>query len=275
MFTFVRFIIAVPETLDDILFEHRNKEYGSYRLRKQYYLRLAIGFIFSLTLVLLISLSSFWYLNSAGDASVYLYPYTGANLKSAQGNMMDPKELQAYLENSPAPAEKQPDAAKIQESDKLQNFKVVENAANDTFKPVQEEVEAAEDPGAGLGLTNDSTVFGGFLLGNGDGTGSGSDLDRFPVFPGGLDAVRRYIELNVKYPPQAIKQKIHGVVLISFDVNKQGSVDNIRVERSINPMVDAEAIRAIQTMPRWKPGMRRGKPVIVKFIIPVNFMPLS
>jgi protein TonB len=79
----------------------------------------------------------------------------------------------------------------------------------------------------------------------------------------------------VKYPPQAIKQKIHGVVLISFDVNKQGEVDNIKVERSINPMIDAEAIKAIQAMPRWKPGMRHGKPVIVKFVIPVNFMPLS
>jgi periplasmic protein TonB len=269
------FIIAVQETLDDILFEYRNKEYGSYRLRKQYMLRLAIGFICSLTLILLLTLSYFWYLNSAGDESVYLYPYGGVNLKSTQGNMMDPKELRAYLDNSAAPVEKRPDAASRQEPDKLQNFKVVENAANDTFKPVQEEIAAVEDPGTGLGLSNDSTVFGGFLLGNGDGMGSGSDLDRFPLFPGGLEAVRRFIELNVKYPPQAIKQKIHGVVLVSFDVNKQGDVDNIKVERSINPMIDAEAIKAIQTMPRWKPGMRHGKPVIVKFIIPVNFMPLS
>jgi len=81
--------------------------------------------------------------------------------------------------------------------------------------------------------------------------------------------------LNVKYPTQAIKQKIHGVVLISFDVNKLGAVDNIKVERSVNPMVDAEAVKAIQNMPRWKPGMRHGRPVIVKFLIPINFMPLS
>jgi protein TonB len=214
-------------------------------------------------------------MNSAGDATVYLYPYTGANLKSTQGNMMDPEELQAYLEKSAAPVEKQLDAATRTKTDKMQSFEVVEHATRDTFKPVQEEVEVVQEPGTGLGRSNDSTVFGGFLLGNGDGMGSGSDLDRFPLFPGGLDAVRRYIEMTVKYPPQAVRQKIHGVVLISFDVNKQGAVDNIKVERSINPMIDAEAIKAIQAMPRWKPGMRHGKPVIVKFIIPVNFMPLS
>ena len=103
----------------------------------------------------------------------------------------------------------------------------------------------------------------------------GGGLDKFPEFPGGTEAVRKYIELTVKYPIQAQKQKIHGKVIISFDVNKLGEVDNIKVENSINPILDAEAVKAVQSMPRWKPGMRHGKPVIVKFVIPVNFMPLS
>jgi protein TonB len=264
----------VQRTLDDILFEHRNKEYGSYRLRKQYAFRLALSFLISLSFIVLLILGYFWYLNSAGDETVYLYPSTGPYLKSAQGSLMDPKELSAYLHESSPPAENKTEARNMKEIDALHNFEVVENTT-DTFKPPAGEIDPPADQSMSPGTSNDSTVFGGFLLGEGDGMGSGSDLDRFPAFPGGLEAVRRYIEVTVKYPVQAIKQKIHGVVLISFDVNKLGEVDNIKIERSINPMIDAEAIKAIEAMPRWKPGMRHGKPVIVKFIIPVNFMPLS
>ena len=77
------------------------------------------------------------------------------------------------------------------------------------------------------------------------------------------------------YPLKAIKQKINGVVILSFDVNKQGEVDNIQVERGVNPMLDSEAIKAVSNMPRWKPGIRHGRPVVVKFVIPVRFMPIS
>jgi TonB family protein len=265
----------IQKTLDDILFEERNKEYGSYRLRKQYVLRLAISFLISLFLIVSLTLCYSWFLNSAGDVTVYLYPSSGLYLKSTHGSIMDPEELKAYL-NNPAPAlEQQKDFQNKQKVDALHNFEVAEKAATDTFTPAAEEVDSSVNSGMGLGSSTDSTVFGGFLLGNGEGVGSGSNLDLFPLFPGGLEAVRRYIEFNVQYPTQAIKQKIHGVVLISFDVNKLGEVDNVKVERSINPMLDAEAIKTIKDMPRWKPGMRHGKPVIVKFVIPVNFMPVS
>lgn len=263
------------DTIDDILFENRNKEYGSYWLRKRYYIRLASGFIISLSLVLLLTFGYFWYLNSAGDETVYLYPSAGPNLKSTQGSLMNEEQLKAYLDAASSSSDQKKDMEQLHKLDPLLNFQVAENPTSDSFKPLTEEIQPEPDFGTGLGTTDDSTVFGGFLLGNGEGGGSGSDLDRFPVFPGGLEAVRRYIELNVKYPTQAIKQKIYGVVLISFDVNKLGAVDNIKVERSVNPMIDAEAIRAIQSMPRWKPGMRHGRPVIVKFVIPINFMPLS
>jgi len=263
------------KTIDDILFENRNKEYGSYKLRKQYYLRLAISFVVSLSAFLLLALSYFWFVNSAGDETVYFFPSYGSNLKSTQGSLLDQAQLKAYLNAAASSNEQKPNPQKEQKTDALHDFQVTEKPVTDTFILPDEENEAPPDYGTGLGVSNDSTVFGGFLLGEGEGGGSGGNLDRFPVFPGGLDAVRRYIELNVNYPVQAIKQKIHGVVLISFDVNKLGVVDNIKVERGVNPMIDAEAIKAVQNMPRWKPGMRHGRPVIVKFVIPINFMPLS
>jgi TonB family protein len=159
--------------------------------------------------------------------------------------------------------------------DILHDFKITEKPTPDTFKPkeVQEEPQA-EQSGGNAAMT-DSTIFGGYLLGNGEEGGGGSGLDKFPEFPGGTDAVRRYIELTVTYPLQAIKQKLNGVVIVSFDVNRQGAVDNIKVERGVHPMLDKEAIKAVESMPRWKPGVRHGKPVIVKFVIPVRFMPVS
>jgi|GEM_PF-488196 len=266
---------AVQETLDDILFEQRNKEYGSYRLRKQYPTRLALSFIISLTVMVLLSLGYSWFLNSAGDVSVYLYSSSGPYLKSTQGSLLNPEELHALLDCQSPPADQQTDQQNNKNADVLHEFVVAENATTDTFQSPEEEVDIPAEEGTTTGSSSDSTVFGGFLLGTGEGGAPGSNLDRFPVFPGGTEGVRRYLELNVKYPVQAIKQKINGVVLVSFRVNKFGEVDNIKVERSINTLIDAEAIKAIQGMPRWKPGMRHGRPINVTFVIPVNFVPVG
>jgi TonB family protein len=159
--------------------------------------------------------------------------------------------------------------------DVLHDFMVSDKPSPDTFIQKEEQDEPQTAESSGLADATDSTVFGGYLLGTGEGGGGGSGLDKFPEFPGGTDAVRRYIELTVIYPLQAIKQKLNGVVIVSFDVNRQGSVDNIKVERGVHPMLDKEAIKAVESMPRWKPGVRHGKPVIVKFVIPVRFMPVS
>lgn len=221
------------------------------------------------------SLGYFWFLNSAGDVSVYLFSASGPYLKNTQGSLLDPDELHALLDSPSPTADKQADQQNNKRADALHNFVVAENARTDTFKPPDEEVDITVDEGADTVSSSDSNVFGGYLLGTGEGGTPGSNLDRFPVFPGGTEGVRRYLELNVKYPVQAIKQKINGVVLVSFRVNKIGEVDNIRVERSINPLIDAEAIKAIQGMPRWKPGMRHGRPINVIFVIPVNFVPVG
>jgi|WetSurSiteA1Bulk_404760.scaffolds.fasta_scaffold01307_8 periplasmic protein TonB len=265
---------AESETLDDILFEQRNREYGSYQLRKQYFRRLALSLLISLSFTIILVLCYFWFLNTAGDATVYLFPSSGPYLKSTDGSLMDPEDLKAYLSDPAAPQEEQPEKPADQPADMTQNFQVTENAS-DTFKPPEVTEVPSANQGTELGTSTDSTVFGGFLLGNGEGGGPGNNLDRFPVFPGGVEGVRRYLEMNVKYPAMAIKQKISGVVLISFRVNRFGEVDNIKIERGINPLIDAEAIKAIQAMPRWKPGMRHGRPINVTFVIPVNFIPVS
>ena len=266
----------VPQqSLDDILFENRNKEYGSYKLRKLYVIRLLLSFAISAVVIILLTLGYFFYLNVDRNDSVYLYSSSNPYLKSTEGSLLDPDELAAYM-SRPGPTDVPvKDLQQMQRIDPLHNFTVTEKIAPDSFTKTYQEKEPVIQGSMGIGTSTDSSVFGGFLLGEGEGTGMSGNLDKFPEFPGGPDAVRRYIEMTVNYPLQAQKQKIHGRVIISFDVNKSGLVDNIKVEKSINPMLDAEAVKAVRNMPRWKPGVRHGKPVIVKFVIPVNFMPLT
>jgi len=264
----------MQQFLDDILFEKRNKEYGSYRLRKKYIERLAISFIIAITTVFLFILGYFIFLNTGGDSTVYLYSSSNPSLKSTQGTLMDPADLTALLAQRKKPEEKVEDPVK-KPKDMLHDFALSDKHRPDTFIQKEEQEEPQTDETSGNAPITDSTIFGGYLLGNGEEGGGGSGLDKFPEFPGGTDAVRRYIELTVVYPLQAIKQKLNGVVIVSFDVNRQGAVDNIKVERGVHPMLDKEAIKAVESMPRWKPGVRHGKPVIVKFVIPVRFMPVS
>jgi len=253
-----------------MVFENRNKEYGSYQLRKKYYIRLGIGFIASLMFVLMIALGYFWYLNAAGDENLYYYQSSTSNLKTIHGSLLTREELDAYT-GAPAQPEKPSDNQQLKpSSDPLHNFIVSENPTQDTFRPPDEPSQQTtnfEDMGL---LVNDSTAFGGFLSG---GEGSGGIYDRIPEFPGG-DA-HRYVEKNLRYPLMAIKQKIHGVVIVSFVINKTGHVTNVKVEKGINPIIDQEAVKTIKNMPPWKPGMMNGKPINFLFRMPINFVPLS
>jgi protein TonB len=266
------------QTLDDIVFKNRNKEYGSYRLRKKYFSGLLIGFAVSVTFITLLTLGCFWYLNSGGDSSVYFMGLPSSARKSTAGSLLSPAELAAYLKRLPAEEVTTTKPISPKQVNALRDFKVTEHPVPDTFKqlpPTDASDEEKQKNISGMGTENDSTIFGGVLSGEGAGEGMGNLLDKFPEFPGGPDAVRRYIEKTVVYPVPAIRKRINGVVIISFDVNKLGDVDNIQVEKGVNPMLDEEAVKAVKTMPKWKPGIRHGRPVIVKFIIPVRFMPVG
>lgn len=86
-----------------------------------------------------------------------------------------------------------------------------------------------------------------------------------------VEAAREYMAKNVKYPETAAKQGIQGKVFISFVVEEDGSVSAVKIEQGVNPVLDMEAIRAAESMPKWTPGYQRGKAVRVKITLPVNF----
>ena len=96
-------------------------------------------------------------------------------------------------------------------------------------------------------------------------------VEDMPEFPGGTAALLEYLRKNIKYPAICRENNIQGRVIVSFVVNKDGAIVDPEVVKSVNPSLDKEAVRVISNMPPWKPGMQRGKPVRVKYTVPVNF----
>ena len=97
-------------------------------------------------------------------------------------------------------------------------------------------------------------------------------VEQMPEFPnGGMAGLMQYLSKNIKYPTIAQENGTQGRVIVQFVVNKDGSIVDAKVVRSVDPYLDKEALRVINTMPKWKPGMQRGKPVRVKFTVPVMF----
>lgn len=96
-------------------------------------------------------------------------------------------------------------------------------------------------------------------------------VEQMPDFPGGQAALMQFLSKNIKYPTIAAENGTQGRVIIQFVVNRDGTVVDPVVVRSVDPYLDKEALRVIGTMPKWKPGMQRGKPVRVKYTVPVMF----
>ncbi len=96
-------------------------------------------------------------------------------------------------------------------------------------------------------------------------------VEEMPQYPGGMQAMITYLQENVTYPKDAQEKKISGRVLVTFIVEKDGSVSNVETVKSVFPSLDEEAVRIVKGMPNWKPGKQSGKVVRVKYTLPVSF----
>jgi len=97
-------------------------------------------------------------------------------------------------------------------------------------------------------------------------------VEKMPEFPGGIKALFGYLGKNLKYPAMAKDAKIQGKVYVTFVVDKDGTVANVKVLRGIGGGCDEEAVRVVKSMPRWEPGKQRAKPVRVQYNLPINFI---
>ena len=96
-------------------------------------------------------------------------------------------------------------------------------------------------------------------------------VQKIPEFPGGWSAFMQWLTKNLKYPESAQKNKVQGTVVVSFIVNKDGSIASTKVSTSADPVLDAEALRVMKMMPKWKPGMDRNKVCRTMIAVPVVF----
>ena len=118
---------------------------------------------------------------------------------------------------------------------------------------------------------NNGKMIDGFCF-----TKSGADTTYFPEeeiaeFPGKQEALYKFIAKNVKYPNECIENEIEGRVFVKFVINQQGKITDSQIIRSVHPLLDAEALRVVNSMPLWKPAMMEGKPVKIEFNLPISF----
>ena len=95
--------------------------------------------------------------------------------------------------------------------------------------------------------------------------------DQLPEFPGGVQAMMKFLSTNIKYPVEAQKKGISGRVIVQFVIMEDGTLDQAKVIRGVDPLLDEEALRVVKSMPKWKPGMDRGEAVKVRFTAPIMF----
>ena len=96
-------------------------------------------------------------------------------------------------------------------------------------------------------------------------------VEQMPRFPGGEAEMMKYLSQNIQYPANAAKNDIQGRVILQFVVEKDGQIGEVKVVRSVDPELDAEAVRVVKSMPNFEPGRQDGKPVSVWYTIPVMF----
>lgn len=103
------------------------------------------------------------------------------------------------------------------------------------------------------------------------GDGAFDVVETPPSFPGGMGELVKFLQENIKYPAAAVTGKVEGKVIVRFVVDKEGTVRDVEVARSVSPELDAEAVRVVKAMPKWSPGRQEGKAVNVRYVLPVTF----
>ena len=96
-------------------------------------------------------------------------------------------------------------------------------------------------------------------------------VEQMPEFPGGQEALMQFLRQEVKYPKEAFKDGVQGRVVVQFVVEKDGSISEVEVVKKVNEHLDAEAVRVVNAMPKWKPGKQKGENVRVKYTLPISF----
>lgn len=97
-------------------------------------------------------------------------------------------------------------------------------------------------------------------------------VEQMPEFPGGQEAMFKFLSATIIYPKEARDNGIEGKVFVNFTIEKDGSINEVKVIRGVHPLLDEEAVRVVESFPKWKPGTQKGKTVRVSYNLPLNFV---
>ncbi len=245
---------------DDIVFKGRNKDYGAYQLRKKYKRNVLIALLIGIITI----------------STAVITPYLNAKAAVNRAKKAE-RQVEIKMENLNQPAEQiaPPPPPPPPPSDVVQQAKYVPPVVVDSVKPeeakqlmtadqaqvevknteVVEEVKEVKEE-----VKQDEAETEPFIV-----------VEEPPMFPGGEAALQKYIAEHIQYPEVAKENNIQGKVIVRFCVTSKGGVDKVSVLKNVDPELDKEAIRVVQTLPAFKPGKQGGKPVPVWFVQPINF----
>ncbi len=264
----------------DLVFEGRNQAYGAYRLRRNTPSRNVKSIVIIIALALLVVL--FFFLKKAYD------DYQAAHVANEQVT-----EISTVKQEKKKAEVKR----KIEVEAKKEEVKEVKSSIKFTAPVIKKdnEVKPEEEMKTQEELMQTTTAIGALdVKGNSD---NGAVLqvaqrvadepvkqappevenkvfdvvEQMPSFPGGEGALMKYLSENIKYPVVAQENGVQGRVVVSFVVEKDGSITDVKVARSVDPSLDREATRVVKSMPHWIPGKQNGSAVRVKYNVPVSF----
>ena len=262
----------------DLVFEGKNQAYGAYQLRKNTGVRNLKAIItmfvgFAIIAAIVIAKVSFDNYMASRNAAIE----TDVELQ----NLAEKKEIKQEKKDEDPGMEK----IEIERVKSSVAFTVPEIKKDDEVKEDQE-MKSQED------LAETNTAIGAFTVEGNDETAEVKHVEekiaepepvkeeetkvfdvveQMPSFPGGPSALMQYLSSNIKYPVVAEENGVQGRVVCTFVVERDGSITDVRVIKSVDPSLDKEAVRVVKGMPKWIPGKQNGSAVRVKYTVPVTF----
>jgi len=249
------------EPLDEIVFKNRNKEYGSYVLRKKYRKYVSIAMLVGLFTILV------------AVAYPLISAYVNKSRLTKGKDITVGAEIKEFRnEEAPPPPPPPPPPEALVEKVKFTAPVVVEDTTietglatqddlsskSNTEVPTEEvEVEIKDEGPKVIETPVQAEIF--------------TVVEEQPGYPGGDDSRIKFLQDNIHYPDEARELGIQGKVFVTFVIEVDGSITDVRVLRGIGGGCDEEAIRVVKAMPRWVPGKQRGVPVRVQFNLPIKF----
>ncbi len=252
-------IDKIPD-FDDIIFENRNKEYGAYKLRKKYRIHLITGLLIGLVIVSAAIIPPYLEEKSHGDEKVPEEKDVVIKMQKLDIPIMKVAPL--------PPPPPMPHQKSIVREEKYVAPKVVDTIMPENTAKLMTAEEAkisvpakdtlSEPAEAPEELTGDNEV--PFTL-----------VQEMPVFPGGRQALMKYIAEHTVYPEVALENHVQGRVVVKFCVTAKGGVSKVNILSGISPELNSEAIRVVKSFPKFIPGKQAGEPVPVWYVVPITF----